>query len=98
MASERERVCQDDDVFCENDSASTTIESPMETESEVESEMKPSSSLQLMLSSIADERNKGGFIGPRILSDRDSDGKLIIINVLANIYKLNLGLLLNDNL
>ena len=73
--SERERSVQDDELFGENDSASTTVESPMETESEVETEMKPSTSLQMMLSSIADERNKGGFIGPRILSERNPDGK-----------------------
>ena len=69
MAAQPERSFQDDELSCENDSVSTQVESPMETESEIECDMKPSSSLQMMLSSIADERNKSCFVGGRMVSE-----------------------------
>ena len=43
-------------------------ESPMELESPKDSEMKPSSSLQLMLASIAEERSKE-FTSHKLISD-----------------------------
>ena len=43
-------------------------ESPMELESAKDSEMKPSSSLQLMLASIAEERSKE-FTSHKLISD-----------------------------
>ena len=47
-------------------------ESPMELESPKDAEMKPSSSLQLMLSSIAEERSKE-FTSHKLISDGKSN-------------------------
>ncbi len=56
------------DYPAEYDSGHGRDESPMDLESPLDSEMKPSSSLQLMLSSIAQERGKD-FTSHKLISD-----------------------------
>ena len=52
----------------EYDMEQSLDESPIELESPKDAEMKPSSSLQLMLSSIAEERSKE-FTSHKLISD-----------------------------
>ena len=78
MASVRDEDENDEPDYDTYDEESPLAETPVEMEEEdPESEMKPSSSLMLMLSSIAEERGRDG-LSQRLVSGGESHWQIVI--------------------